>query len=153
MERTRPVVVESHLVGPRAHRRQLPAGRLRQQLLHRRRRLLRQVLLQVQHSVLLSSCSLFRCCARRGGRGLAKPWCAETSAILQTMMWPCLPHASARRGAAVRETTATKAARGSSRRRSRGAASAISGGGQLSLAGVVGSWAIYWAEKEHERRR
>nr|ACN31190.1 unknown [Zea mays] len=45
VERAGPVVVPAHLVRPRAHRRQLPARRLRQQRLHRRRRLLRQVLL------------------------------------------------------------------------------------------------------------
>lgn len=45
VERAGPMVVPAHLVRPRAHRRQLPARRLRQQRLHRRRRLLRQVLL------------------------------------------------------------------------------------------------------------
>jgi hypothetical protein len=46
VQRPGPVVVPAHLVRPRAHRRQLPARRRRQQVLHRRGRLLREVLLR-----------------------------------------------------------------------------------------------------------
>ena len=46
MERARPSHPEPHLVRPRAHLRQLAAGRMWQELLHSSRRVLRQVLLQ-----------------------------------------------------------------------------------------------------------